>query len=166
MAFMNFKSILLCLLITTSLFSQESETSELYLTLKKQDSLFFERGFNQCDLEYLEKHVAKDLKFYHDQSGFQDRDLFFENTRKYLCSNPAQKPIRRIVKGSLVVFPLFNDGVLYGAIQSGIHRFYIREKGKEEVYTSTAKFTHVWIWEDNILKLSEALSYDHKDERL
>jgi len=32
-----------------------------------------------------------------------------------------------------VVFPLYNNGALYGAIQHGIHNFFIREAGKEDV---------------------------------
>ena len=122
---------------------------------------FFERGFNQCDLVYLESHIAEDLKFYHDQSGFQDKKTFFENTQKYICSNSGQKPIRKVETNRLEVFPLYNNGKIYGAIQKGVHHFYLREKGKEDVWTSTAKFTHVWILDKEIWKLSEVLSYDH-----
>ena len=64
--------------------AQVGRDSELFHTLKKQDSIFFARGFNQCDLTYLEARIADDLKFYHDQSGFQDKTSFFENTRKYI----------------------------------------------------------------------------------
>lgn len=141
--------------------SQVDKTSELFISLKKQDSTFFERGFNRCDIEYLEKVIADDLKFYHDQSGFQDRKLFFENSQKYLCSGSDKKPIRKLQEGSLVVFPLYNNGVLYGAIQNGIHHFYLRETGKEDVWTSYAKFTSVWTLKNDDWKLSEVLSYDH-----
>ena len=161
------KRILILILTFTAVVAtgQVHKKSELFLALKKQDSIFFERGFNQCDMEYLEKTIADDLKFYHDQSGFQDRKGFFENTKKYICSNPKKKPIRKLKEGSLVVFPLYNNGVLYGAIQKGIHNFYIREKGKEDLWTSTAKFTSVWILADNKWKLSEVLSYDHQDPK-
>lgn len=33
--------------------TQVSKISELFLQLKKQDSVFFERSFNLCDLNYL-----------------------------------------------------------------------------------------------------------------
>lgn len=143
--------------------AQTDKNSDLFIELKKQDSIFFERGFNQCDLDYLESHIAEDLKFYHDQSGFQDKNAFFENTQKYICSNSEQKPIRNVDTNSLEVFPLFNNGKIYGAIQKGVHQFYLRENGKEDVWTSTAKFTHIWILENEIWKLSEVLSYDHQD---
>lgn len=144
--------------------AQVDKGSELFEILKEQDSSFFERGFNQCDLEYLEKHISGDLKFYHDQSGFQDRKSFFENIQKNICSNSDKKPIRKVDINSLTVFPLYDKGVLYGAIQKGIHHFYLRESGKEDVWSSSAKFTHIWIWENGNLKLSEVLSYDHQDQ--
>lgn len=143
--------------------AQVATNSELFLELKKQDSMFFERGFNRCDLDFLERRMAQDLKFYHDQSGFQDRNAFFANTKKYICSNSTQKPIRNVDASSLVVFPLYDNGQLYGAIQSGTHHFYIRETGKEDVWTSTAKFTTVWVLDNEVWKISEVLSFDHQD---
>ncbi|WP_217447577.1 serine hydrolase domain-containing protein [Maribellus comscasis] len=114
-------------------------------------------------MNYLESHIANDLKFYHDQSGFQNRDVFFDNTQKYICSGSVKKPIRKVDANTLEVFPLYNNGDLYGAIQKGIHHFYLRETGKDDVWTSTAKFTHVWVLENKIWKLSEVLSFDHQD---
>lgn len=159
---MKRKIIIIFSLISISAQAQIDKSTELFKTLKEQDSTFFERGFNQCDLEYLEKHISDNLKFYHDQSGFQDRNAFFENTKKYICSNSDKKPIRKIAINSLEVFPLYNDGNLYGAIQKGIHHFYLRENGKDDVWTSTARFIHVWVLENKIWKLSEVLSYDHR----
>ncbi|MFT4831635.1 MAG: CubicO group peptidase (beta-lactamase class C family) [Psychroserpens sp.] len=146
--------------------AQVERSAPLFIELKKQDSIFFEKGFNQCDLNYLEAHITKDLRFYHDQGGFQDRKMFFENNKKYICSSPAKKPIRKVEETSLELFPLYNNGKLYGVIQKGIHHFYIRENGKVGLPTSTAKFTHVWIMEQGVWKLSEALSYDHHDPKL
>ncbi|WP_347922565.1 serine hydrolase [Pontimicrobium sp. SW4] len=143
--------------------SQVSTDSSLFLELKKQDSILFEKGFNQCDIKYLERKISKNLKFYHDQSGIQDRKVFFENIKKYICSNPDKKPIRKLKKGSLTVFPLYNNGKLYGAIQNGIHHFYIREKAKEDLWTSIAKFTSVWLLDNNEWKMSDVLSYDHQN---
>ena len=88
--------IIALILISFTLQAQVDTGSDLFRELEKQDSTFFERGFNQCDMGYLDAHVAEDLKFYHDQSGFQDRAAFFENTRNNICSNSAQKPIRQV----------------------------------------------------------------------
>lgn len=140
---------------------QAEQTSELFDILKKQDSLFFERSFNQCDYEYLEMHTTADLEFYHDQGGYQDREAFLKSTRENICSGKGPKPIRKVDAGSLQVFPLYKNGKLYAAIQKGVHHFFLREKGKEEVQTGTANFTHVWRLEKETWKLAEVLSYDH-----
>jgi len=57
---------------------------------------------------------------------------------------------------------------LYAAIQIGIHQFYetTATKGqpllkKNEKLVGKAKFTHLWILENNEWKLKRALSYDH-----
>ena len=145
----------------TSAQAQISETSDLFIELKTQDSIFFERGFNQCDLNYLKTHIADDLKFYHDKGGYQDAQLFMQNTRDNICVTSGKKPIRKLKDGSLMVYPLYDNGELYGAIQSGVHYFYIRESGKEDLRTGIAKFTSVWVLEDKLWKLSTVLSYDH-----
>ena len=155
-------TIVLVTLIMCSSAAQSDKNSELFIDFKKLDSIFFERGFNQCDLEYLEKHISDDLKFYHDQSGFQDRNAFFENTRKYICANSEKKTIRKVDSNSLEVSPLYNNGELYGVIQNGIHHFYLRENSKDDLWTSTARFTTVWILENETWKISEVLSYDHQ----
>lgn len=155
--------ILLLVLTVNTVSAQTDKTSPLFLELKQQDSLFFERSFNQCDIAYLESRMARDLKFYHDQSGFQDRTKFFENIKQYICAPSTKKPIRKVDANSLEVFPLYNNGKLYGAIQMGVHHFYSREQGKTDIHTSTAKFTHVWVMEEGIWKLSEVLSYDHHE---
>jgi CubicO group peptidase (beta-lactamase class C family) len=160
-----FFSTVFLLLCVYSTQAQIDRNSPLFIELRQQDSIFFERGFNQCDMAYLEQAVADDLKFYHDQSGFQDRKAFLENTRKNICSNPAKKPIRKVDEASLEVFPLYNNGKLYGAIQHGIHHFYIRETGKDDLWTGTARFSSVWLLEKGIWKLSEVLSYDHHEPR-
>ena len=155
-------NIIILLLISFTAKAQVNKDSDLFKQLKKQDSTFFERGFNQCDVVYLKNHISDDLKFYHDQGGFQDRNAFFENVQKYICSDVDKKPIRRVDTNSLEVFPLHNNGKLYGAIQTGIHHFFIKENGKEDIWTSTARFTHVWTLDDKIWKLNEVLSYDHQ----
>lgn len=154
-------SLISCL-FSNFLTGQISKTDALFLELKQQDSLFFERGFNNCDIQYLEKTTDKNLKFFHDTGGFQDKKEFLARTKKYICSNLNEKVIRKINTESLEVFPLYNNGQLYGGIQSGEHYFYIRKKNKADSITGVAKFTSVWLKNQNTWKLSEVLSYNHK----
>lgn len=145
--------------------AQINKNSTLFLELKNQDSIFFERGFNNCDVKYMDNILDENLKFYHDNGGFQDKKLFMERTKQNICGNPNQKPIRKLVPNSLHVFPLYNNGVLYGAIQSGEHQFYIREKNKNDILGGQAKFTTVWTLKNNIWRMSDILSYDHGEPK-
>lgn len=156
-----FLLMLICAGIWTN--AQVAKTSPLFLEMKTQDSIFFEKAFNQCDMEYLQKAIHKDLLFFHDQGGIQDKAKFLENTKNNICSNPNFKPIRKVEENSLEVFPLYNDGKLYGAIQSGVHVFYIRQPNKKDTPTSKAKFTHVWLLENGNWQLKDVLSFDHHD---
>jgi hypothetical protein len=155
--------LLLCFFSLISV-AQAQEKIALFQELKVQDSIFFERGFNRCELDFLKDQVADNLRFYHDQGGFQDKAKFLENTANNICGSGDKKPIRKVAPESLEVFPLYTEGKLYGAIQTGVHYFYIREKDKKDLWTSTAKFTHVWILEKERWILTEVLSYNHQSE--
>jgi hypothetical protein len=154
--------LLFFLLFSAFLTAQAAKDSELFLALKKHDSLFFEKSFNECDLAFLEKAIHPDLVFYHDQGGVQNKTTFLESVKNNICSNPNQKPIRKVKGDSLAVFPLYENGILYGVIQQGIHEFYLREQRKNDVLTSTARFTHVYLLINNQWILREVLSYDHQ----
>lgn len=135
---------------------------DLFEQLKAMDSQIFDEGFNKCDMKKLEAAIADDIEFIHDRTGVSDRAEFFKAIKENVCSNPEMKPIRKLVEGSLEVFPLFNGDELYGAIQTGDHLFYISTPGKEPVLTGKAKFTHVWYKVDSKWTLKRVLSYDHR----
>ena len=145
-----------------TLFAQVSTDSDLFISLKKADSLLFERAFNYCDFSVLEELIAEDFEFYHDENGIQNRVQFFTGFKESICNNPEIKPIRKVIDESLEVFRLKNNGKTYGAIQKGVHLFYIKEPNKPLYLTNIAKFTSVWILENEQWKLSRVLSYDHK----
>lgn len=134
----------------------------LFAILKAKDSLLFNVGFNQCKVEAFEQLVSEDFEFYHDKSGptLGKRD-FIESIRNGLCQL-NYTAIRRLDHKSLQVFPLAKNGVLYGAIQSGRHRFYERSKDGTERSTSVALFTHLWRIEKGEWKFSRGLSFDHQ----
>ena len=146
-------------------FSQTEQSNNLYAELKVLDSLLFEEGFNKCRLTVVDSIVSTDFEFYHDQNGMQDKPLFLKGFKESLCSTSERKPIRKLVKGSLDVFPLYNEGILYGAIQNGVHEFYIKEPEKELYKTNIAPFTSLWIIEKNQWKLKRVLSYDHQNPK-
>jgi hypothetical protein len=162
------KNILLLFLsflfVNTSINAQEENTSNLFRDLTKMDSLLFDAGFNLCNLEAMKNAVHDDFEFYHDQSGFNDSKAnFLKIFEQNICGNADFKPIRKLKEGSLKVFPLKNNGILYGAIQNGVHEFYIKEPGKEPYLASVARFSHVWELEGERWKLKRVLSYDHRE---
>ncbi|RXM53320.1 MULTISPECIES: serine hydrolase domain-containing protein [unclassified Chryseobacterium] len=152
--------LIIIILSSISTGAQLNQKSELFITLQKKDSILFEKGFNTCDLDAIKNLVTSDFEFYHDQNGIQDKTIFLKNFKESICENPKGKPIRKLVKGSLTVFPLYNEGKLYGAIQSGIHDFYITNN-REQYFTERAKFTATWLLEKEEWKLKKELSYDH-----
>lgn len=137
-----------------------ARSSALFQTMKQQDSLLFELAFHQLNEAGTSKLVHDDFEFYHDQSGVTNsKERFLKGLQS--LGKLSYKPIRKLVKNSMRVFPLYNNGKLYGAIQKGVHRFYAREKGKPEYLTSTAKFTHLWVKQGKQWLLKRVLSYDH-----
>ncbi len=157
------KSIyLFLLLISTVGIAQIKQSDDLFVVLKKLDAKLFEQGFNQCHLENTNNLVTDDLEFYHDQGGFQDKAMFLKSMKENICSTPKHKPIRVLIADSLEVFPLYKDGVLYAAMQKGIHEFYDKDPDKEIYPTGVARFTHLWVLDDSQWKLKRILSYDHK----
>ncbi|MFT4802614.1 MAG: hypothetical protein ACI93N_002394, partial [Flavobacteriaceae bacterium] len=156
--------LLINLLLLTTLISAQIDTSTtLYKTIKEKDSLLFNIGFNTCDITPFKKLVSDNFEFYHDKAGITNsKSKFIEGIENGLCKLDY-KPKRVLDKKALEIYPLKQNGVLYGVIQNGIHRFYAIEKNKEEYLTSVAKFTHLWILENGTWKLKRGLSYDHKD---
>ncbi len=144
-------------------YSQSAKDSELFRTLKANDSILFEISFNTCDLSVLDNLLAKDLEFYHDQGGITNsKEAFITVMKNGICkeTNPY-KSRRELIQNSLEVFPLFTNGELYGALQKGVHRFFETHKGKEKP-GSIAKFSHLWLKENDQWILKRVISYDHK----
>lgn len=145
-----------------TVFSQDSgnDPQKLFEELKERDSLVFNLGFNNCDTVQFRNLLSDDFEFYHDQNGLlESKEMFIQNIPNLCKMN--YKAVRVLVDNSLEVFPLFSNGKIYGAIQTGVHEFYGEENDKPRYLTSTAKFTHVWIIEGGDWKLKRILSYDH-----
>lgn len=152
--------IILVLIVSQIMFSQVKNTDELCKTAKKLDSLIFDLGFNTCDLSHYDSIVSDDLEFYHDKGGITSgKAAFIASIRNNICGGP-NKVRRELVPGSMKVYPLYNNNVLYAFIQEGEHDFAELYKGKWNK-GSRAKFTILWILEDKNWKMKRVLSYDH-----
>ncbi|MBV1922777.1 MAG: nuclear transport factor 2 family protein [Flavobacteriaceae bacterium] len=152
---------LLSILVSTISNAQVSEETDLYQEILKMDQLIFEDGFNNCKFDSLEGIMHNDMVFYHDKGGISYEEDFMKSMKQNICSSPNRKPIRKLTDQGFKVFPLYNNGVLYGAIQEGIHEFFIKEPNKELYKTNIARFNHTWVLENKEWKLKVILSYDH-----
>jgi len=154
---------LLVLVFFVQLASANSEQDEqLFSQFIELDNLLFEESFNKCRVEVLPPLIMEDFEFYHDVGGVQNRTEFLKAIKDNICSNPNKKPMRKLVSGSMEIFSLKNNGILYGVVQRGIHEFYIKETGKKIYKNGIAKFTHLWILDDGKWKLKRVLSFDHQ----
>ncbi len=143
--------------------AQVEKSSELFQQLKAADSLLFNIGFNTCNMAPFETLVSENFEFYHDKGGITtSKAEFIQAFKDGLCKSPETYQSRReLVKGSLEVFALKNNGEVYGAIQNGRHQFHEKSVGSPETKGNIARFTHLWLLEDGVWKLIRSLSYDH-----
>lgn len=150
------------LFLTFSATCQGDKSDDLFNTIKENDSLLFDVGFNTCNIEIFQDLISQEFTFFHDQSGVtESKEAFIESIRNGLCKLPY-KAFRVLDEGSLAVYPLKRNDTIYGAIQNGEHSFYALEGNNQKYLTSTAKFTHVWIIENGEWKLRSVLSFNHK----
>lgn len=128
----------------------------LYDTIVQMDSILF-NAFNTRDFDKLKTFFSEDLEFYHDLGGLTNYQQNLDAFKKTFQSD--RKVRREVVVGSLEVYPIKN----YGAVEIGIHRFYVTEKGQKEKLGSEAKFVHVWEKKDIEWKITRIISYGHQE---
>ena len=131
-------------------------SKDLYDSIAYLDSVFF-NAFNTRSFDKLKTLLSENLEFYHDLGGVtnynQNMDAFkrtFESDRRVR---------RKLVEGTLEVYPIKD----YGAVETGIHRFYATEKGQQEQLSSEAKFVQIWQKKDGEWKITRIISYGHQE---
>lgn len=151
------------LLLSKHAYSQLSNDSELFKTMAHMDSIIFHEGYNNCNINSMEKAIHESFEMYHDKAGIiSGKEKMVSGIRDGICNGLSYKATRKLKPGSLEVFPLKNNGGLYGVLQTGTHEFYARYPDKDEILlTSTARFNHLWILDNGEWKLKQSLSFDH-----
>jgi CubicO group peptidase (beta-lactamase class C family) len=152
-------SFILAIIFSANGKAQNDNNSDLYQIILSKDSLLFDVGFNTCDIQQFENLLSDNLKFYHDKDGVSDKTKFILDLKKGICNNTENRQVKRfLVKESIEIFPLYKNGVLYGAVQNGEHMF----SEKRETQAGIAKFTNVWQLENGDWKLATSFSFDHQ----
>ena len=131
-------------------------SKELYDTIARLDAVFF-NAFNTRNFDQLKTLVAENLEFYHDLGGVTNYD---QNMEAFKRTFESERMVRReLVGSSLEVYPIKD----FGAVETGIHRFYATEKGQQEKLSSEAKFVQLWQKKDGEWKITRIISYGHHE---
>ena len=141
----------------------QTEHEKLTATILHLDSAFW-NAYNRCDTATFKNYFTDDVEFYHDKGGITNTSSsVVDLMNKNLCSNNNFRLRREGVPGTIKVYPMEDNGKIYGAVISGEHLFYITANGKPEYLDGRALFTHLWLLKDGVWKMSRVLSYNHHD---
>jgi hypothetical protein len=106
----------------------------LHAEIAIMDSLFFD-AYNRCDIALQARIYATDIEFYHDKGGLStSKSDILASTEKNICG----KVTRKLVDGSLEVYPIAN----YGAVEIGYHKFFNNQEPDAPSHPS--KFIIIW----------------------
>lgn len=138
-------------------------TRQLTDEIAAADAKFFSAFFDHCDLDTLRSMLTDDFEMFHDKGGrtassAKEMMAGLEGTCARQKTGEDYRARRELVASSLKVYPLNN----YGAIETGVHRFYQLLPGKPEKLVEVSQFTQVWKKEGDVWKLARVLSYDHR----
>ena len=140
-----------------------AHTQQMHDEVAAADQALFSAFFDRCDIESLARMVTDDLEMFHDKNGYMVKSgKEFLDALGSTCARQKTgedyRSRRELVPGSLKVYPLNN----YGAVETGVHRFFQLLPGKPEKLVEVSQFTHVWKKEEGGWKLARVLSYDHR----
>lgn len=121
----------------------------------------FWQAYNTCDTAAFRQFFTEDVEFYHDKGGpTLGVEPLTASMKSNLCAE-GPRLRREAVDGTVHAFPLRNQSVVYGAVLSGEHRFYVLERGKPERLDGQARFVNLWLLRDGAWRMARVLSYDH-----
>ena len=112
-------------------------------------------AFNKRDIIALQSFLSEELEFYHDLGGVTNYNQNIEAFKKTFAND--RKLRRELV--SMEVNPIKD----FGAVQTGVHRFYVTEKGQKEKLSSEAKFVNLWQNKNSVWKITRIISYGHRE---
>ena len=134
--------------ISTLANAQEGKDTELYQTIVRMDSIYFD-AYNTCDIDKQAEIYNENLEFYHDKGGLStDKQGILESIEKNICG----KVTRELVPGSIEVYPI--NG--FGAVEMAMHKFHNKEEPNAE--SKPSKFIVIWKQTGDSWKISRVVS--------
>lgn len=112
-------------------------------------------AFEKCDITEYGTLLDKNLEFYQDRTGKTGYEYNLQAVRNR-CAEGIK--LRRELEADSVIV---NAVPGFGAIQSGVHKFYAIDANGQEHLDAIARFTNVWSKQSGSWKLIRAISYDH-----
>ncbi|NNF34215.1 MAG: nuclear transport factor 2 family protein [Saprospiraceae bacterium] len=160
-----FYFLLVGLCFPFSIISQNMSEDEMKMEIMSLDKKLFQAVFEDCDSLVIDQLLHPDCIFYHDQSGtIPDKATFLKGLKYGPCSL-QYNATRAVDEASIELFPMYQNGRLYGILQNGVHQFYAQYPGDtEKKLTSVAKFSHLWLKTETGWQLVNILSYDHQSD--
>jgi len=124
-------------------------SKELYDTVAYMDSIYFDT-YNTCNLEKMAALMADTMEFYHDKGGLTtSKKDFIQSIHNNICG----KVNRRLVPGSLEVYPIHN----YGAVLIGYHQFFNHAEPANG-WSKPDKYIAIWHNQNGQWKLTRVVS--------
>lgn len=152
-------SFIIAALLCLSCYSEKQETSEniknykpvdisLQHKIEELDSIFF-TAYNNCDLDKQASLISEDIEFFHDQGGLStSKSDIIEALKNNICG----KVTRKLIKGSIEVYPIHN----YGVVQMGYHKFYNNQE--PDAISNPSKFVTIWKNENENWEMTRIIS--------
>ena len=129
-----------------------SNTDNLYDTILVMDNIYT-AAYNSGNIEKLKALFGTELNSYHDVTGYTDYNLHIKIFEENFIRKKKMR--RELLKESMEVYPIQN----FGAIEIGIHNFYVSENGRSEKLDSSLNFIHIWQYKDGKWKIIQIISY-------
>jgi len=139
----------------------EPSANDWELAARQADDAYWS-AYNHADPGKMNSFLADDVEFYHDRGGTLIGKKTLSAANDGMTT--AEHKIRReAVPGTVHFFPMRKDDVLYGALVTGEHQFFVTPKGQAEFLVGRAYFTQLMLLKDKTWKISRIFSYEHVD---
>ena len=121
-------------------------------------------AYNRVDPRGMNAFLTDDVEFYHDRGGTLIGKKALAAANDGMATS-EHKLRREAIPGTVRFFPMRKDDVVYGALVSGEHQFFVLPKGKPEFLAGRAYFTQLMVLEGKTWKISRIFSYEHADAK-